>query len=57
MTNRVTSDTPLRELLRAAAWLPEDGRRADRHEVADEADLGDGLRLVVTTAVGGPAGT
>ncbi|MET9348470.1 hypothetical protein [Streptomyces termitum] len=51
----MTSDTHLSALLRGAAWLPEDGRRADRHEVADEAALGDGLRLLLTTAVGGPA--
>ncbi|MFD7457934.1 MULTISPECIES: hypothetical protein [unclassified Streptomyces] len=41
-------------LLRAAPWMPEDGRRAERFECVDHAELGASVRLSVVAAVGGP---
>ncbi|MGW4230306.1 hypothetical protein ACWEF9_13630 [Streptomyces sp. NPDC004980] len=51
----MTSDTQLRELLRGAAWMPEDGRRADGYERIDEAKLGPGATALIVSPVGGPA--
>ncbi|MFJ7192291.1 hypothetical protein [Streptomyces bacillaris] len=51
----MTSDTELHELLRGAAWLPEDVRRADRYTPIDEAPLGSGTTLFLVSVVGGPA--
>ncbi|WP_308081834.1 phosphotransferase [Streptomyces sp. NK15101] len=51
----MTSDTQLHELLRGAAWLPDDVRRADRYAPIDEAPLGSGTTLFVVSVVGGPA--
>ncbi|WP_158718942.1 phosphotransferase [Streptomyces globisporus] len=51
----MTSDTQLHELLRGAAWPPEDVRRADRYAPIDEAPLGSGTTLFVVSVVGGPA--
>ncbi|MFH9725777.1 phosphotransferase [Streptomyces sp. NPDC017254] len=51
----MTSDTRLRELLRGAAWIPEDVRRADGYERVDEAVLAPGATLLVVSPVGGPA--
>ncbi|MFC7922379.1 phosphotransferase [Streptomyces cinereoruber] len=51
----MTSDTQLHELLRGAAWLPEDVRRADRYAPVDEVPLGSGTTLFLVTVVGGPA--
>lgn len=42
-------------LLRTAPWMPEDGRRAERFERVDHAELGAGIQLLVVAAVGGPA--
>ncbi|GBP99660.1 hypothetical protein SSP531S_10550 [Streptomyces spongiicola] len=42
-------------LLRAAPWMPEDGRRAERFECVDHALLGTAARLLIVAAVGGPA--
>ncbi|THA77471.1 hypothetical protein E6R60_07900 [Streptomyces sp. A0642] len=49
------SDTQLHELLRDAAWLPEDVRRADRYASIDQASLGSGTLLFLVSVVGGPA--
>ncbi|MFJ4694338.1 hypothetical protein [Streptomyces sp. NPDC088766] len=42
-------------LLRTAPWMPEDGRRAERYERVDHAELGAGAQLLIVAAVGGPA--
>ncbi|MEU9472623.1 phosphotransferase [Streptomyces avermitilis] len=42
-------------LLRTAPWMSEDGRRADRFECVDHAELGTAAHLLVVAAVGGPA--
>ncbi|MFF5391922.1 hypothetical protein ACFY5H_26850 [Streptomyces sp. NPDC013012] len=51
----MTSDTQLHELLRGAARLPEDVRRADRYTPIDEAPLGSDTTLFLVSVVGGPA--
>lgn len=47
-------DDDLGPLLRAAPWMSEDGRRAERFERVDHAELG-AAQLLVVAAVGGPA--
>ncbi|WAL94154.1 phosphotransferase [Streptomyces sp. Je 1-369] len=48
-------DEELAALLRAAPWMSEDGRKADRYERVDHAVLGSAALLLVVAAVGGPA--
>ncbi|WP_409239090.1 phosphotransferase [Streptomyces sp. PA5.6] len=48
-------DEELAALLRAAPWMSEDGRKADRYERVDHAVLGSAVVLLVVAAVGGPA--
>ncbi|MFI7316551.1 phosphotransferase [Streptomyces venezuelae] len=48
-------DEELDALLRAAPWMSEDGRKADRYERVDHAVLGSAAVLLVVAAVGGPA--
>ncbi|MFD7136388.1 hypothetical protein [Streptomyces sp. NPDC059894] len=51
----MTDNDALGALLRAAPWMSEDGRRADRFERTDQVALDEHTRLLVVTAVGGPA--
>jgi 1-epi-valienol-7-phosphate kinase len=48
-------DEELAPLLRAAPWMSEDGREAERYEQVDHAVLGSDALLLVVAAVGGPA--
>ncbi|MFE6891235.1 hypothetical protein [Streptomyces sp. NPDC057694] len=48
-------DAALDALLRAAPWMPQDGRAAERYERVDHAVLGSAALLLVVAAVGGPA--
>ncbi|MFD7705919.1 hypothetical protein [Streptomyces sp. NPDC059786] len=58
MTDPLTDPVPdgdaLGALLRAAPWMNEDGRRADRFEVTDHVTLDAHTRLLVVRAAGGP---
>ncbi|MFE2335255.1 hypothetical protein [Streptomyces coelicoflavus] len=49
------ADAGLDGLLRAAPWMPEDARAAERFERIDHAVLGGAALLLIVAAVGGPA--